>query len=71
MPSPLPPSPVVSPPPSSYPPHPHPQDTKGDLIAMFASHQAQSVQAQQERDLALKKSKRLEEEMDTIRVYYR
>ena len=38
---------------------------------MFASQQAQSVQAQQDRDLALKKSKRLEEEMDTIRVYYR
>ena len=33
--------------------------------------QTQSAQALQEKDLALKKCKRLEEEMETIRVYYR
>jgi len=65
--APLPP-PVPSP---LIPTHPHSQVTMGDLRALFASQQTQSVQAQQERDLALKKSKRLEEEMETIRVYYR
>ena len=38
---------------------------------LFLFLQTQSAQALQEKDLALKKCKRLEEEMETIRVYYR
>ena len=32
---------------------------------------AQLMSAQQERDTSVKKTKRLEEELETIRVYYR
>lgn len=38
---------------------------------LFLLLQTQSAHALQEKDVALKKCKRLEEEMETIRVYYR